>query len=590
MAKRGVKSVSSQQQSLRKCTTGIRGLDEITEGGLPLHRSTLVCGGPGCGKTLLGMQFLINGALLNNEPGLFISFEETENELVTNIVSLGYDIEKLIKQKKIVIDHIHIGPSDFEETGSYNLDGLFIHFADALQRYKVKRVVLDTIDVLFSHIPNQVILRSELERLFQWLKDQNVTAIVTAEQGNNTLTRYGIEEYVADCVIFLDHRITDQRSVRRLRVVKYRGSLHGSNEYPFLIDQKGILIMPVTSVQLNYSASLQCISTGIKRLDNMLGKGGFYKGSSILITGFPGTGKTSLAAIFARNVCNLGGKCIYFAFEESYKQIVRNMKSINVDLQPYIENKSMVFHAIRPTNYGLERHLLLMLKIIEEVKPVAVIIDPISSLKNIGSKSEIKIMLYRLIDELKSRHITSVFTKLINKSTGLFAGGGVSSLMDVWIHLKYFEGTDQAETEKNRVLYVLKSRGMQHSNQMRELIFSSDGVDLQDIYVGMGKILTGSGRALQLMQEKAKAAERNVAVKNKNRELINMKNQMLNQIRQLKHNINDLDSQIKETHEQEAEIDKIIRQNTTQMSAIRSADDLTAISARSSGKHKGKHR
>jgi circadian clock protein KaiC len=485
--------------SLEKSPTGITGLDEITNGGLPKGRPTLVCGAAGCGKTLLAMEFLVRGATQYNEPGVFMSFEETAEELTKNVASLGFDLNRLAASKRLLIDYVRVERSEIEETGEYDLEGLFIRLEHAIDSIGAKRVVLDTVESLFAGLPNPLILRSELRRLFRWLKDKGMTAIITGEKGDQTLTRYSLEEYISDCVIFLDHRVTDQLSTRRLRIVKYRGSIHGTNEYPFLIEERGISVLPITSIGLGYSVSSQRISSGIPRLDAMLGGKGFFRGSSILLSGTAGTGKTSLAASFVDDACRRKEKCIYFAFEESSAQILRNMRSIGLDLEPWVKKGLLQFMADRPSVYGLETHLLTMHKAIEAFKPSVVIVDPITNLISSGNPLDVKSMLTRLIDFLKINQITSLFNTLTTSGGPLEQSEvGISSLTDTWLLLRAIE----INGERNRGLYVLKSRGMPHSNQIREFLLTDKGISLLDVYVGPSGVLTGSARLAQEAQEK----------------------------------------------------------------------------------------
>ena len=482
-----------------KTPTGIPGLDEITGGGLPKGRPTLVCGAAGCGKTLFAMEFLVRGATQYNEPGVFMSFEETAEELTKNVASLGFDLNRLAASKRLLIDHVRVERSEIEETGEYDLDGLFIRLGHAIDSIGAKRVVLDTVESLFAGLPNPLILRAELRRLFRWLKDKGMTAVITGEKGDNTFTRHGLEEYVSDCVIFLDHRVTDQLSTRRMRIVKYRGSTHGTNEYPFLIEEKGISVLPITSIGLNHPVSTQRISTGIPRLDTMLGGKGYYRGSSILLSGTAGTGKTSVAASFVDAACRRGERCVYFAFEESSAQIIRNMRSIGIDLEPWVTKGLLKFHAERPSVYGLETHLLTMHKAINEFKPAVVVIDPITNLISAGNPLDVKSMLTRLIDFLKMNQITALFTTLTSAGGPLEQSEvGISSLADTWLLLRDIE----IGGERNRGLYILKSRGMAHSNQIREFLLTDQGIDLLDVYVGPSGVLTGSARLAQEAQEK----------------------------------------------------------------------------------------
>ncbi len=486
---------------LTKCPTGIQGLDEITGGGLPQGRPTLVCGSAGCGKTVLAMEFLLRGALQYNEPGAFICFEETPEDLTKNFASFGFDLNDLISRKLLDIDYIRIERSEMSETGEFNLEGLFVRLDLAINTVKAKRVVLDTIEGLFAGFTNEAILRAELRRLFSWLKEKGVTAIITGEQGEKTLTRYGLEEYVADCVITLAHVSTEQIATRRLRIVKYRGSLHGTNDYPFLIDEQGISILPITSMGLDHAVSDEKISTGIPRLDTMFTGNGYYRGSSILVSGTSGSGKTSILAEFINAACKRGERCLFFIFEESPAQVIRNMRSIGIDLEPWIKKGLLRFHAARPSLYGLEMHLVTIHKQIKEFKPDVVAIDPISNLMNIGTLKETKSMITRLADFLKASIITGIFTNLTQSDSLEETAVGISSLMDTWLLLRDLE----INGERNRSLYILKSRGMKHSNQVRELLLTDKGIELQDVYVGAAGVLTGSARLSQEAVEKAEA-------------------------------------------------------------------------------------
>ncbi|TMI69056.1 MAG: circadian clock protein KaiC [Bacteroidetes bacterium] len=485
-------------KAILKAQTGINGLDEITYGGLPRNRPTLVCGGPGCGKTLLAMEFIVKGAVLFNEPGVFMSFEEKAQELIDNVASLGFDIEKLQKTKKLKLDYVHVDKTEIQETGEYDLEGLFIRLQHSIDSIGAKRIVLDTIENLFLGLENQGILRAELRRLFQWLKEKNVTAIITGEKGDTGLTRNGLEEYVSDCVILLDHRIINQVSTRRLRIVKYRGSLHGTNEYPFLIDDEGFSVLPITSLTLDKKVSSQRISTGISSLDAMFENKGFFRGSGILISGTAGTGKTSIAASFAAATCKRKERCMFFAFEESPQQIIRNMKSINLDLEPYVKKRLLEFHAFRPGLHGLEMHLTSMYKLVKKFKPTTVILDPITNLVSVGELSEVNSMLLRLIDLLQGEGITVMMTALTRKSE-TSTDEDISSLMDSWLLVRDIE----MNGERNRALYIMKSRGMGHSKEVREFVITSKGLEMVDVYRGPEGILIGSARIAKEKEVKA---------------------------------------------------------------------------------------
>jgi len=493
-------------QTLPKSLTGIQGLDEITGGGLPSGRPTLVSGGAGSGKTMFGLEFLVRGATQYSEPGVFMSFEETLPDLTRNAASMGFGLARLVADKKLFLDHVYISRSDIAETGEYDLDGLFIRIADAVQRVGARRVVLDTIEALFGELPNPGILRAEIRRLFGWLKERGLTTVITAERDRpDKLTRHGIEEFVSDCVILLDHRISEQISTRRLRIVKYRGSTHGTNEYPFLIDEDGISVLPISSLGLDHPAPVLRISTGITRLDSMLGGKGFYRGSSILLSGTSGAGKTSVAAHFVDAACRRGERCLYFAFEESPRQIVRNMRSIGIDLDQWVREGLLHFQAARPAQGGIEQHLLVTHRRVFSFQPSVVVVDPITNLLSVSTLGEVRSMLTRMVDFLKTQQITGVFTSLT-------AGGGaleateadVSSLMDSWLLLR----TIEIGGELNRALYVLKSRGMAHSNQIREFLLTDTGLQLLDVYLGPEGVLTGAARVSQEGREVAAGTSR----------------------------------------------------------------------------------
>jgi circadian clock protein KaiC len=502
--------------SLPKCTTGIQGLDEITGGGLPKGRPTLVCGGAGCGKTLLGIEFLVRGAMLHHEPGVFLAFEESAEELAQNVRSLGFDLDDLIEKKKLAVDYIHIERSEIEETGEYDLEGLFIRLGHAIDSIGAKRVVLDTLETLFSGLSNVSILRAELRRLFRWLKEKGVTAVITAERGNGSLTRHGMEEYVSDCVLLLDHRVEGQISTRRLRIVKYRGSSHGTNEFPFLIDEGGISVLPITSIQLQHKASTERISSGVPALDTMLGGTGFYRGSSVLVSGTAGIGKTSLACHAADACCQRGERCLYFAFEESEAQLLRNMRSIGLDLEPWVKKGLLRIHTGRPTMNGLEMHLASIHKQVEGFQPHLVVVDPITNFISAGTVSEASSMLMRLVDYLKSREITALLTNLSHAEGALEqAEFDISSLIDTLLLLRDIE----LNGERNRGLYILKSRGMAHSNQIREFLLTDQGVQLTEVYLGPEGVLTGSARLAQEGKEKATAVQRSLEIESKRGEL-----------------------------------------------------------------------
>jgi circadian clock protein KaiC len=485
------------RRPLAKAPTGIQGLDEVTGGGLPKGRVTLVCGSAGCGKSLLAMEFLVHGAVRYGEPGVCMDFEETEEKLRANVASLGFDLRDLARRKKLLVDYVAVERHEIAETGEYNLEGLFIRLGHAVKAIKAKRVVLDSIEALFSGLTDSTTLRAELRRLFQWLEERGLTAIVTGEAGDHTLTRHGLEEYIADCVIALDHRVTDQLSTRRLRIVKYRGTSHGTDEYPFLIDREGISVVPLTSLALAHKALTDRVSTGISALDEMLESKGFFRGSSVLVSGTSGTGKSSVAANFVSAACARGEDCLYFAFEESPSQILRNMHSVGLNLERWIRKGLLHFHAMRPTSNGLEGHLAAIHKLIAKLRPKVVVIDPITNLVSASGAYDVKSMLTRLVDFLKVEQITSMFTNLAwSGDPQQGAGSAVSSLMDTWIVLR----DSKPNGRPRRELYVLKSRGMAHSRVARELIVSNRGIELGIALTDhtLGSIVADSGAAAKV--------------------------------------------------------------------------------------------
>jgi circadian clock protein KaiC len=528
-----------------------------------------VCGGAGCGKTLFAAEFLVRGAVEFGEPGVFMSFEETDTELKANVASLGFDLEGLTRQKKIILDYVYIERSEIHETGEYDLEGLFVRLNHAIDSIGAKRVVLDTLEALFAGLPNEAILRSELRRLFRWLKTKGVTAIITAERGQEQFTRHGLEEYVSDCVILLDHRVHDQIATRHLRVVKYRGALHGTNEFPFLIGNDGLSVLPITSLGLNHKVSRERISTGIQRLDAMLSNRGFFRGSSILLTGTPGTGKTSVAACFAQSAAQHGDRVLFFSFEESPNQIIRNMQSIGLQMEPLVQRDLLRFHAARPSLCGLEMHLATMFKEIADFKPALVIVDPITSLLTAGTDSETKGMVTRLIDFLKGAQITSLFTSLTQGGHALQQSEiAMSSLMDAWLLLQDLEGNG----ERNRVLYVLKARGMAHSNQVREFVISNKGIDLVDAYIGPSGVLTGASRVAQATREKAEALVLQQEAARHKRELMAKRATLERQIAELRTEHEASDEELHRVDKQVGTKMRLLTYERTALGRLRQAD------------------
>lgn len=487
---------------LPKAPTGITGLDEVTEGGLPRGRPTLVCGPAGSGKTLLAMEFLVRGITQFGESGVFLAFEETREDLVANVASLGFDLAALEADGKLVLDHVNVVAAELVEAGDWDLEALFIRLGAAIDAVGATRVVIDTIETLFGAFQDSATLRSELQRLFMWLKAHAVTAIITAERGDGTLTRHGMEEYVSDCVIELDHLVSEETSTRRLRVLKYRGSLHGTNKYPFLIGEHGISVAPITSLGLRHAVSDERVSMGVDRLDVMLGGRGPYRGSSILVSGTAGSGKSMLAAQFCDAACRRGERAVYFAFEESQDQIIRNMASVGIDLARWVQEGRLRFRCVRPSVLGLEAHLAEMQTVVHEFDPSVAIMDPISDL--VGTGSDVTAMLTRQVDFLKGRGVTALFTSLGAEGQHDPTAHLVASLIDTWLHVHMIEGNG----EHNRALSVLKSRGMSHSNQVREFLVTDRGIELADVYVGPQGVLTGSARSAQEAKERTDAVYR----------------------------------------------------------------------------------
>lgn len=514
--------------TLPKTRTGIAGFDDVTGDGLPTGRPTLICGGAGCGKTLFATTFLVNGATRFDEPGVFISFEERAEDLAANVASLGFDLDGLVAEKKLAIDHVRVERSEIEEAGEYDLEGLFVRLGFAVDTIGAKRVVLDTIETLFAGLSDASVLRAELRRLFGWLKDRGLTAVITGERGEGQLTRQGLEEYVSDCVVLLDNRVEDQVTTRRLRIVKYRGSAHGTNEYPFLIDESGISVLPVTSADLDYGVSDAVFSSGVEGLDAMLGPGGFFCGSSILVSGAAGTGKTTLSAHFLDAACSRGERAMAFVFEESGNQVCRNALSVGLDLRRHVDAGLLRFEAARPALYGLEMHLARMHRDVERFQPRLVVIDPISALR--GPETELQATLLRMVDMLKGRGITAVFTSLRTENAfGEIGDLGLSSLMDAWVKLQDVE----ANGERSRTFYVIKARGMSHSNQVREFLMTPAGIKLVDAYIGPAGVLTGTARVVRQAQEEAETLRHRQESERRQREVVRRRQAIERQIAEL---------------------------------------------------------
>ena len=510
---------------LPKSPTGVAGFDQVTGGGLPRGRATLVCGPAGSGKTLLAMEFLVRGVGEFGEPGVFMSFEETPGDLVANVASLGFDVADLVEKNLLVVDHINIGGEKLRDGGEWDLEGLFLRLGAAIAAVGARRVVIDTIENLFTALPNAVVLRSELHRLFRWLKARGVTTVITGERGEGTLTRNGIEEYVSDCVIVLDHRVVEQSSTRRLRIVKYRGSLHGTNEYPFLIGRDGVSVVPITALNLDHQVSMERVSTGVPALDDMLGGGGFFKGSSVLVGGAAGTGKSTLAAHFCAAACARGERAMYFAFEESEVEIIRNMASVGIDLAPAAQSGALRFHCTRPGRLGLEEHLLAMQQSVAEFAPAVVVVDPVSILLRIGTETDVIAMITRQLDFMKGLGVTAVFTTLAGEGSDAAGAGLMSSLVDAWLAVKLREGDGEFE----RRLYIRKARGIAHSHRIREFTITDHGIELTPVYHGPDGVLTGSPRRTEQARDITRRTTRTTDAARRQQELAQLHNTVTSQ-------------------------------------------------------------
>ena len=570
---------------LRKASTGIAGLDEILEGGLPAGRPTLICGGAGSGKTLLTVEFLVRGANQFDEPGVFMGFEETRSELAQNVGSLGFDLEQQIEQRKLVVDYVLVERSEIHETGDYDLEGLFVRLGHAIDSIGAKRVAIDSIETLFTGLTDTALLRAELHRLFRWLKQKGVTALITAERGEGSLTRHGLEEYVSDCVILLDNRVSNQFATRRLRIVKYRGSRHGADEFPFMIGESGLSVLPITSLGLTHEASTQRISSGVPRLDQMLGGRGYYRGSSIVVSGTAGTGKSSLVAHFADSTCRHGERALIFLLEESPSQYLRNMRSIGIDLSQWMRRGLLRIHAARPTLCGLESHLQTIHRLTADFDPAVVAVDPITNLSSVSTFGEARALLIRLIDFLKTRQVTALFTSLIHGDRELETTDvGISSLMDVWLMLR----DSEYNGERNRLLYVLKARGMAHSNQVREFRLTPQGIRMVDVYVGPAGVLTGTARLAQEARERDTEVARLEEVSRRERELQRRHLALQAQIEALRLEVETNVLERERLHAQAEHQRAATARDRAAMSKARQADDVPATSAAATGHGRGK--
>lgn len=568
----GSANEDNRPKGISKAATGISGFDEITLGGLPRGRPSLIAGGAGSGKTVFAMEFIIHGATRFNEPGIFVSFEENLSELKKNFASLGYDLDKLVEEKKIYLDHIFMDRNLLLETGEYDLDAMFFRLGYLIDSIGAKRIALDTIEVLFSGLTNHAVLRSELIRLFRWLKDRGVTAVVTGEKGEKSITRFGLEEYVADCVVYLDSRVSEQITTRRLRVIKYRGSVHGPDEYPFLITRDGITIFPITSVKTNYKISRERISTGIESLDNMLGEKGFFRGSSVLLSGSAGTGKTSFAGVFVDAACRRGEKSLYIAMEETQDQICRNLESIGLDLEQWVEKGLLDFYITRPSHHGLEMHLAMIEDLLNKHSPAVAVIDPMTDFLSVGGGKEVKSLLTRLIDLMKSKGVTIILTDLIKGDVNPEKSNVyISSLIDTWILLR----NEEYNGERSRGLTIIKSRGMPHSNQIREFTMSNNGITLVQPYIGPEGVFMGSARVIQEAKDKADMLVRQRSIQQKRDALEEKHREYEAKIAALQAQFNAEEKEISLAIEQAEHDLNIKKTDRKAIATVRKADEVT---------------
>jgi len=483
--------MTSDYKTIPKTATGIPGLDQILNGGLPKGRVTLVVGNSGTGKTLLGIEFLVNGIRQHDENAILVTFEESASKVTENVSSLGFDLNNLQDDGKLTVMAFKVDLPE-KNRGYFDFSPLLVLLEEAIVCIGAKRVVLDTIELLFGAYSDQTTARIELVKLMRWLEDRGVTAIITGESGNNALTRFGIEEYVSDCVIVLDHRVREEISTRLLRVMKYRGSVHGTNEYPFLIAKNGFIVLPVSSLSLDYAVSRERVSVGVPELDEML-SGGPYRGSTTLVTGVSGTGKTSVAMSMVNAACARGERSLVLLYEESAFQLERDMGSIGINLKRWTDSGMLKIWASRPLEYGLENHLAIFINMLESFKPAIVAIDGLTAFSRGGFDPDVFIFITRKIGILKARGITTVLTTLKKDVEDESSSLHISSLTDTGILLRNIEKNG----ERNRLLAVTKSRGTAHSNQLREFTLSSDGIRLVDVYIGPDGILVGSERRAQ---------------------------------------------------------------------------------------------
>ncbi|WP_240236172.1 circadian clock protein KaiC [Nocardioides sp. CFH 31398] len=477
---------------LEKAATGIEGFDDITFGGLPRARATIVTGAAGSGKSMFGVEFLAQGARAYGEPGVLLSFEETADELVANAASIGVDLRAMADEGTLVVDSAAGDLDDLVQSGAFDLEGLLLRLAAAIDAVGARRVVLDTVETLFSTLPDETTVRREFARLLRWLKERDLTVVVTAERGQQgRLTRHGIEEYVSDCVVVLDHRVEDEVATRRMRVAKYRGSPHGTNEFPFLISGRGLVVMPLHHDELT-EVSEERVSLGIPELDTMVG-GGVFRGSTIMISGSAGTGKTSIAACAADAACRRGEKALFLSFEEPSGQVVRNMRSIGLDLQHWIDKGLLVVQHMRPAITGLEAHLASLHMILDEHPAEVVVLDAVASLSRGVASYASASAVARDIAMLRLRGATTVLTALAGTHDDPHTDVSASSLVDAWLLVRNVEN----DGERNRLLMTIKNRGSFHSNQVREFLLTDDGPRLVDVFVGPDGVLTGSAREQQ---------------------------------------------------------------------------------------------
>ena len=553
-------------------STGVKGLDDVLGGGIPQGHAMLLVGKPGTGKSILSMEYLLHGIELHKENGVYISFEESEKQIISNAASFGWKFEEMVKKNKLAISYIDMQPEQMRTVGDYDLSALILRVKGAIKKVNARRVVIDGINNLLSTFDDERIIRSDLLRLIREIKEVNATIFITGERGHDSWSKMGFEEYLADGLMHLDNRTDGNYQTREIQVVKCRGINHYTGKSPFIINSEGMSIRPLITADFDYKVLKSRVSTGIADIDNMLGGKGLYRGSTVYITGPSGAGKTSISSSFANGACSRGERALFLAFEESSDQIIRNMKSIGLSLDKWVNEKLLYFYTARATTNSLEGHLDNIMTMVREVEPTCVVLDPISAFRPIANENETKLMLIRLNDYLRARKITTVFTAL--SSDGEYsehADVQLSSIADTWIVVRIMD----YKGERNNVMQLMKSRGMSHSRQMKEMYFTGNGLKLQNVYQGPEGVLTGAARIGQEKYEKLKEA-RNVIEIDKNRKKIERKKSLLEaSIEALKHEYEEeleaLHAAIEEAEEQNSKI-KETRKEIENIESIQSGE------------------